>query len=69
MRRERRQRPFLRGLLLFVLGGLVGANATYFAMTRGLGPQAGTDAGERVEVPLPAAAMPGTDASLHHRIP
>ena len=62
MRRERRQRPFLRGLLLFVLGGLVGANATYFAMTRGLGPQAGTDAGERVEVPLPAAAMPGTDA-------
>ena len=34
MRRERRPRSVWRGLLLFLLGGLVGANATYFLMTR-----------------------------------
>ena len=59
MRRERRQRPFLRGVLLFLLGGLVGANATYYAMTRGkAAPQ--RDAGERIETPLPV--VPAGDA-------
>ena len=32
---QRRGSRLLRGALLFLLGGLVGANATYFAMTRG----------------------------------
>ena len=32
--RSRRPASPLRGLLLFLLGGLVGANATYFVMTR-----------------------------------
>lgn len=59
MRRERRQRPFLRGLLLFVLGALVGANATYFAMTRD-GPRALPATSDRVEMPLPT--QPATDA-------
>lgn len=60
MRRERRQRPFLRGLLLFVLGALVGANLTYFAMTRDGGARAVRDTGERIETPLPM--QPGTEA-------
>ena len=60
MRRERRPSPWWRGLLLFLLGALVGANATYFLMSRDAPPSAGTDASERIEVPLPAA--PGADA-------
>ena len=59
MRRERRKRPFLRGFLLFVLGALVGANATYFAMTRGGSTRAATPVGERIETPLPM--QPATD--------
>lgn len=39
MRSERSASP-LRGLLLFLLGGLVGANATYFLMTRDAIPPA-----------------------------
>ena len=60
MHRERRQRPVLRGLLLFVLGALVGANATYFVMTRDAGPRTATPAGERIETPLPM--QPAIDA-------
>ena len=60
MRRDRRQRPFLRGLLLFVLGALVGANATYFVMTRDVGPPTATQVGERIETPLPT--QPATEA-------
>ena len=60
MRRERRQRPVLRGLLLFVLGALVGANATYFVMTRDAGPRTATPAGERIETALPM--QPAIDA-------
>lgn len=53
MRRERRPSSWLRGLLLFVLGGLVGANATYFVMSRDAAPHGATDAAERIETPLP----------------
>lgn len=60
MRRERRPSFFLRGLLLFVLGALVGANATYFVMTRGSAAAQPAPArkpapteGERIETPLP----------------
>ena len=60
MRRERRTSPWWRGLLLFVLGALIGANATYFVMSRGLGPLGGMDDAERVETPLPV--QPPTDA-------
>jgi len=60
VRRDRRQRPFLRGLLLFVLGALVGANATYFVMTRDVGPPTATQLGERIETPLPT--QPATEA-------
>jgi murein DD-endopeptidase MepM/ murein hydrolase activator NlpD len=60
VRRDRRQRPFLRGLLLFVLGALVGANATYFVMTRDVGPPTATQVGERIETPLPT--QPATEA-------
>lgn len=63
MRRERRPSSWLRGLLLFLLGGLVGANATYFLMSRDAAPGAGTGASERVEVPLPATPTPGTEAN------
>jgi murein DD-endopeptidase MepM/ murein hydrolase activator NlpD len=57
MRRERKPSP-LRGLLLFLLGALVGANAVYFVMTRDRAPGAAAPAGSeadpgRVEVPLP----------------
>src|SRR6478672_7350658 len=57
MRRERKPSA-LRGLLLFLLGALVGANAVYFTMTRGMRASApsveepGTDA-QRIETPLP----------------
>ena len=62
MRRERRPSFFLRGLLLFVLGGLVGANVTYFVMTRGdaRAPQAPPTRtqgeGDRIEMPLPISS-------------
>ena len=58
MRRERRPSPWWRGLLLFLLGALVGANATYFLMSREAAPRAASDAIERVEVPLPATSDP-----------
>jgi peptidoglycan LD-endopeptidase LytH len=53
MRRERRPSSWLRGLLLFALGGLVGANATYYVMSRGTASgNTPNDAG-RIETPLP----------------
>ena len=63
MRRERRPSSWLRGLLLFVLGGLVGANATYFVMSRAATPSAGDTAIDRIEVPLPATPAPAGDAN------
>ena len=69
MRRERRQRPVLRGLLLFVLGALVGANATYFVMTRDAGPRTATPAGERIETPLPMQPAIEADASANNSNP
>lgn len=50
MRSERSSSP-LRGLLLVLLGGLVGANATYFLMTRGAVSPA-----PRIEVPAQSPA-------------
>jgi len=60
VRRERRP-SVLRGLLLFLLGALVGANAIYYAMTHDIGRRlglypAGTEA--RTEMPLPLPSMP-----------
>ena len=57
MRRERKPSP-LRGLLLFLLGALVGANAVYFLMVRDRAPAATPPvdshaAPGRMEVPLP----------------
>ena len=57
MRRERKPSP-LRGLMLFLLGALVGANAVYFVMTRDRAPAAAVPAASesepgRVEIPLP----------------
>ena len=69
MRRERRQRPVLRGLLLFVLGALVGANATYFVMTRDAGPRTATPAGERIETALPMQPATEADASANNSNP
>jgi murein DD-endopeptidase MepM/ murein hydrolase activator NlpD len=63
VRRERRPSSWLRGLLLFLLGGLVGANATYFLMSRDAKPSAGDTAIDRIEVPLPATPTPATDAN------
>ena len=63
MRRERRPSPWWRGLLLFLLGALVGANATYFLMSREASPSAGDTAIDRIEVPLPATPTPGTEAN------
>ena len=51
MRRERSP-SWQRGLLLFLLGALVGANAVYWTMTRGIGPLRRTP--QPVEIPLPA---------------
>lgn len=62
MRRERRPSSWLRGLLLFMLGGLVGANATYFVMSRGVDPGDATHSGERIEAPLPAQPPRDGDA-------
>ncbi|RZA16545.1 MAG: M23 family metallopeptidase [Lysobacteraceae bacterium] len=60
MGRERRPASFLRGVLLFVLGGLVGANATYFALTREGGPGAQPARGDdRIQAPLPIEVTPG----------
>jgi murein DD-endopeptidase MepM/ murein hydrolase activator NlpD len=51
----------LRGLLLFLLGALVGANATYYVMTRDVAPRvAPTGTGDRIETPLPM--QPTADA-------
>lgn len=68
MRRERKPSP-LRGVMLFLLGALVGANATYFVVTRDRATATPTPTGVesqpgRVEIPLPieggtpAAAQP-----------
>ena len=69
MRRERRQRPVLRGLLLFVLGALVGTNATYFVMTRDAGPRTATPAGEGIETALPMQPATEADASANNSNP
>lgn len=66
MRRERKPSP-LRGLLLFLLGALVGANAVYFVMTRDRAPAAAAVAGSesepgRVEIPLPIEGGAAADA-------
>lgn len=66
MRRERKPSP-LRGLLLFLLGALVGANAVYFVMTRDRAPATAappdsTSQPGRVEVPLPIEGGAATDA-------
>jgi peptidoglycan LD-endopeptidase LytH len=66
MRRERKPSP-LRGLMLFLLGALVGANAVYFVVTRDRAPAAAapTDNAsqpDRVEVPLPIEGGAATDA-------
>ncbi|QIL19378.1 M23 family metallopeptidase [Thermomonas sp. HDW16] len=55
MRRERKPSP-LRGLLLFLLGALVGANAVYFVMSReraAAAPPSDSSPPNRVEIPLP----------------
>ena len=54
MRRERKPSP-LRGLLLFLLGALVGANLVYFLMSRAADTRnvPVADDGGRVEIPLP----------------
>ena len=70
MRRERRPSFLLRGLLLFVLGALVGANATYFVMTRGdaRAPQASPTPtqgeGDRIETPLPISGASPSQAPV-----
>ena len=66
MRRERKPSP-LRGLMLFLLGALVGANAVYFVMTRDRAPAADKPAGSestpgRVEIPLPIEGGAAADA-------
>lgn len=56
-----RPRSAMRGLLLFVLGGLVGANATYFVMTRNAGNAASAPAAiviNEVKPPGPLAGSP-----------
>lgn len=57
MRNQRKASP-LRGLLLFVFGGLVGANATYFVMTRGAGSAApvASSAGTSADIQIPTQA-------------
>ena len=58
MRRERKPSP-LRGLMLFLLGALVGANAVYFVMTRDRAPAAAAPTAPAVQ-----AAPPGFAAWL-----
>lgn len=55
MARERRASP-LRGLLLFLLGALVGANAVYYAMTRP--PVAAAANGDRTADATPQSSPP-----------
>ncbi len=67
MRRERRASP-LRGLLLFLLGALVGANAVYFLLTRGGADAVATPANAnaadgRIELPLPARDPAAAEAA------
>ena len=56
MRRERRPSPWWRGLLLFLLGALVGANLMYFLLSRPAQAPATPPSGERIETPLPIGA-------------
>ena len=53
----------LRGLLLFLLGGLIGANATYFLMTRNSSQPVLPVTTDAVSSPPPA------DASQHDSVP
>ena len=55
--RPTRQASPLRGLLLFLLGGLVGANATYFMLTRSATPTAPVTAANEA-AQAPNAALP-----------
>ena len=52
MRRERRPASFLRGLLLFLLGALVGANVVYFLMSRATRSPVSPPSGDRIETPF-----------------
>ncbi len=55
MRRERKPSR-MRGLLWFLLGALVGANAMYYAMTHDIGSRLGLQpapSSDRVETPIP----------------
>ena len=72
MRRERRPSPWLRGLLLFLLGALVGANAVYFVMTPRRAPACRSDAaGARRDADCGRCPCPPTVAQhprpLHQR--
>lgn len=71
MRRERRPSA-LRGLLLFMLGALVGANAVYYAMTHDIGRRLGLHPAAtqaRTEMPLPLPAVPTDDDNPPPRVP
>jgi murein DD-endopeptidase MepM/ murein hydrolase activator NlpD len=64
----------LRGLLLLLLGGLVGANATYFVMTRNSGSMSTAPAVARSEsVQAPSDALPApvghSESSPHDTAP
>ena len=67
MQAAARQPSLVRGLLLFLLGGLVGANATYFVMTRNDAPV--------TPVVIDAASVPtapnevATDSTQHRSSP
>lgn len=69
MRRERKPSP-LRGLMLFLLGALVGANAVYFVLVRDRAdrppnatPVDGNAAPGRMEIPLPINGDPAATTS------
>ena len=77
--RNRRPASPLRGLLLFLLGGLVGANTAYFVMTRHATPPAAVVTAPVINPDMPTPArttqqtMPqgadGTDAAQHQTGP
>ena len=62
MPRHSKRSP-LRGLLLILLGGLVGANAMYYAMTHELGRQLGLHDGVQPRPAIVTASEPALPAS------
>ncbi len=70
--RNRRTASPLRGLLLFLFGGLVGANATYFVMTRSATPTAPVTA-DSIAAQAPGTALPAqvgqVESSPHDTAP